>query len=85
VAHIEPFEGALYGIGPALGAAIAERWRQNRAKDRNARLARGEAAAIRGNFTGESEPFTTRWRVCRLDLTKDSLRVEDVPNVVEVR
>ncbi len=52
---IEPFEDALVGVGPAFGVAIAERWRQNRATDRNARLAKGEAATMRGSFKGEGE------------------------------
>ncbi len=72
---IEPFEGALIGTGPAIGTAIAERWRQNRATDRNARLAKGETATMRGSFKGEGEPLPTRWRMCRFDLTEDSLRV----------
>ncbi len=72
---IQPFEDALAGVGPAFGVAIAERWRQNRATDRNARLAKGEAATMRGSFKGEGEPLPTRWRMCRFDLTQDSLRV----------
>ncbi len=44
---IEPLEDAFTGIGPAMGVSLAERWRQNRATDRNARLARGEAATMR--------------------------------------
>lgn len=73
--NIEPFEGALFAAGPAFGVAIAERWRQNRARDRNARLAKGEAATVRGSCKGEGEPLPTRWRICRFDLTQDSLRV----------
>ncbi len=72
---IEPFEGALFAAGPVFGVAIAERWRQNRARDRNARLAKGEAATMRGSFKGDGEPLPTRWRMCRFDLTQDSLRV----------
>ncbi len=72
---IEPFEGALIGTGAAFGASIAERWRQNRATDRNACLAKGEAATMGGSFKGEGEPLPTRWRMCRFDLTEDSLRV----------
>lgn len=72
---IEPLEGALIGTGAGFGASIAERWRQNRATDRNARLAKGEAATMRGSFKGEGESLPTRWRMCRFDLTEDSLRV----------
>ncbi len=74
-ANIEPFEGAFVGIGPAFGAAVAERWRHNRTKDRNTRLAPGEATTMRGSFRGTGEPFPNRWRICLFDLTKDSLRV----------
>ncbi len=72
---IEPLEDAFTGIGPAMGVSLAERWRQNRATDRNARFARGEAATMRGSFKGEREPLPTRWRISRIDLTEDSLRV----------
>ncbi len=34
-----------------------------------------EPATIRGSFKGEREPLPTRWRICRFDLTEDSLRV----------
>ncbi|HSH58842.1 MAG TPA: hypothetical protein VK988_04205 [Acidimicrobiales bacterium] len=74
-ANIEPFEDAFVGIGPAFGAAVAERWRHNRTKDRNTPLARGEATTMRGSFRGTGEPFPNRWRICLFDLTKDSMRV----------
>ncbi len=74
-ADSEPFEDAAAGIGPAFGVAVAERWRHGRATDRNDRLARGEAATMRGSFKGAGEPLPNRWRICRLDLREDSLRV----------
>ncbi len=74
-ADIEPFEDAFAGIGPTIGVAVAERWRHNRAIDRNTRLARGEAATMRGSFRGTGEPSPNRWHICRFDLTRDSLRV----------
>lgn len=72
---IEPLEDAFTGIGPAVGVSLAERWRHNQARDRNARLARGQAATMRGSFKGESEPLPTRWRICRFDVKEGSLRV----------
>ncbi len=71
---IEPFELAPTGVGAFVGSAVAERWRRNRAKDRNARLAKGGSASMRGSLKGGREPLPTRWRWGQVDLLADSLR-----------